>query len=211
MLRYNINMESDIIDGIIYRITNNAPETPNFGKSYIGQARSYEHYLGRLSSHKNKNSNIPLRVDIAKYGFDNFISEYKQYTCSLMALNDLEVAAIVMWNSVFSNGYNKTSGGSAGWIASEETKAKMSKASKGRNLGKKHTPETRAKMSAAVKGYKRALGAKHTPEQNQRQSERQKGRGLGRKLSPETRAKVSAARKRQINIRKQEASEVCFN
>jgi len=64
--------------------------------------------------------------------------------------------------------YNKTDGGegSSGWVASDETRAKMSAASKGKNIGKIRSKETRAKISAANKGKPcwakgKKLGTKH--------------------------------------------------
>jgi hypothetical protein len=73
--------------------------------------------------------------------------------------------------------YNKTDGGegSSGWVASDETRAKMSAASKGRNIGKIRSKETRAKISAANKG--KPCWAK------------------GKKLGPKHRAKISAFNK----------------
>jgi len=73
-------------------------------------------------------------------------------------------------------------GGSAGGAArSPETRAKLSKAHKGRTF----SPETRAKMSEARKGSVRS------PKTRSKMSESAKKRGI----SPETFAKMSEARK----------------
>ena len=69
--------------------------------------------------------------------------------------------------------------GASGYVASPETRARMSAANKGR----KHSAETRAKISAA--------NSNPSPEIRAKQSAANKGR----KLSPEHRAKVGAASK----------------
>lgn len=86
--------------------------------------------------------------------------------------------------------------GPAGLIHSEETRAKISIANRGRKL----SPETRAKMSAAMLGKVHEKTQKYSPETRAKMSESKKGR----KLSPETRAKISAARlgtKRSLEAR----------
>jgi group I intron endonuclease len=102
---------------------------------------------------------------------------------------------------------NVTDGGegTCGHIHSEETRAKMSAAHKGKNnhnYGKKLSTETRAKISAAHKGKKFSdetlakissanKGKKRSDETRAKISAVQKGK----KLSAKTRAKLSAAHK----------------
>ena len=74
--------------------------------------------------------------------------------------------------------------------------------------GHKHTDETKAKISAANKGKQNSLGYKHSAETRAKQSESKKGRKRsdetkskmsasmkGKKHTDETRAKISAANK----------------
>ena len=74
--------------------------------------------------------------------------------------------------------------------------------------GHKHTDETKAKISAANKGKQNSLGYKHSTETRAKQSESKKGRKRsdetkskmsasmkGKKHTDETRAKISAANK----------------
>jgi len=117
--------------GIIYRITNNAPESSHFGQMYVGQAASLKNYRSRLSSHKSKSSNEVLQCDINKYGVERFIFEYEEFDVDHETLNDLEIAAISKYDCLYPGGYNLTIGGAPG---SEKTRKKSSDA----NLGNKN-------------------------------------------------------------------------
>ena len=101
----------------------------------------------------------------------------------------------------------KTGNGSRGRIPSEETKAKMSKASLGNThlLGHKHSEETKAKMSKAGKGRKKSeehkakigkahKGRKHSEEFKARLSKAR----LGYKHSEEIKFKMSEDRRRSV-------------
>ena len=88
--------------------------------------------------------------------------------------------------------HNRTDGGegSSGWVPSEETRRKISEASKGNTymLGKTLSEETKRKMSETRKG-------KTFSEEHRRNlSEAQKGKSL----SEETRRKMSETRKGKI-------------
>ena len=75
----------------------------------------------------------------------------------------------------------KISAADKGRKATEETKAILSAAKKGNTyrLGYKATEETRANMSAAMKGNTRCLGYRHTEEAKGNMSAAQKGKYLG--------------------------------
>lgn len=75
---------------------------------------------------------------------------------------------------------------------SEEHKRKIGLASKGRNVGKKHTEEAKKKMSEASKG--RNVGKKHTEETKKIISEKNKGKvspNKGKPMSEEQKKKIS--------------------
>ena len=105
--------------------------------------------------------------------------------------------------------HNRTDGGegSSGWVPSEETRRKISEASKGNTymLGKTLSEETKRKMSDTRKGKT------HSEETKKKQSEVKKGKTFseehrrnlseaqkGKSLSEETRRKMSETRKGKI-------------
>lgn len=112
---------------------------------------------------------------------------------------------------------NGTDGGEGvvGYTYTDEARAKMSAAKKGKPLSSEHC----AKLSAALIGNQYALGMRHTPETKAKMSEQRKGNqhrlGIphteetkaklrGRKASDETRAKQSASQKaRYARIREE--------
>lgn len=99
--------------------------------------------------------------------------------------------------------------GSPGWSASEEQRAKLSAAMKGRRFsmdhranlsaslkGRKFSAEECAKISAALKGRTPSnKGKTHSPETRARISASLKGKSA----SPETRAKMGAAQKGRVH------------
>jgi len=105
---------------------------------------------------------------------------------------DLEIKLIAKHGRIdLGEGYliNKTDGGEGnnGWIVSEETRRKLSEASK----GKTHTEETRRKLSEAGKGRI------FTEESRRKMSELKKGRKRGA-FTEETKRKMSEAAKGKI-------------
>ena len=68
---------------------------------------------------------------------------------------------------------------------SEETKKKMSEASKGNKhaLGYKHSEEAKNKMSEAKKGNKHALGCKRSEETRKKMSDAKKGQNIWTKCT----------------------------
>jgi hypothetical protein len=80
---------------------------------------------------------------------------------------------------------------------SEEHKRKIGLASKGRNVGRKHTEEARKKMSNASKG--RNVGRKHTEEARKKMSNALKGKTSwmkGKTQTEETKKKISDSLKK---------------
>lgn len=106
-------------------------------------------------------------------------------------------------------------GGSTGMVHSEDAKRRISLA----KTGKKRAPfsdETRARMSAAAKGRKQSpeaiaktaaahRGMKRSPETLAKMSAALKGIGAGRHVSAETRTKISAVHTGRVNT--EEAKE----
>jgi group I intron endonuclease len=156
----------------IYVILNTMTE-----QVYVGQSKRIRK---RLQDHKSYlkglyHPNPYLQSSFNKYGEGKFVFRPMEY-CAAELLTEKEQYWINQFNSmnrVF--GFNMKEADFHAPI-SEETRAKMSEAKKGKDSnrkGKKHSEESRAKMSAAKKG---------------KDSNRK-----GKTLSEETRAKISAS------------------
>jgi len=173
---------------------NNIPEviciykiTSPTNKIYIGQTINAKK---RFSAYRKKNckKQIKLFNSIIKYGWENHLFEII-HECNESVLNELEVYYINKFNSFNTkNGLNLLSGGNH-FKASDETKEKMSNASKGNTkwLGKKHTDESKIKMSLSQKGRKTSDEAK------EKMSKIRKGRtawNKGIKHTEETKIKM---------------------
>ena len=174
--------------GYVYIIIN----TVN-GKAYIGISVN-DPEKHRIKDHLSGRGNQLLAKAVKKYGRDAFTYEILEANVFDEFLPDLEVAYIANYNTVVPHGYNLTYGGEGGGIPSEETRRKLSKASKGR----KHPPRTaehRRKISEAHKGKK---PKPHSAETLRKISEAQKGEKnhfFGKKHSSETRRKISESLK----------------
>ena len=148
----------------IYKITNNLN-----GKIYIGK-----------DSHDNPNyfgSGVLIKRAIKKYGKENFT---KEVVCDCFfdcETDDRERFYIKFFNSKVPNGYNLTDGGEGLINPTEETRAKIGKASSKRNKGmigwsrglSKENDERLAKRSEKMKG------TKQDPEVNKKRSQTQSG------------------------------------
>jgi group I intron endonuclease len=86
---------------------------------------------------------------IEKYGPENFTIEEVYNTDNIEDLNIKESYFIKFYNTMSPNGYNLTSGGD-NFFLSQETKDKISKATRGR----KATEEQRKRLSESHMGYK---------------------------------------------------------
>ena len=193
------------MDTGIYKITNMID-----GKIYLGQAVNIQK---RFKRHKymlsnNKHPNKHLQAAYSKYGEAAFTFDPIIY-CDESLLNEYEVDLIYLSESYKPEiGYNKTMGGEGG-KPTEETKAKLSAAHKGKKQ-KPRTEEHKAKISAAHKGIK------YTEETKAKMSASHKGRKMkpfteehkakisasrkGKKHTEEAKAKISAAKKRKTDI-----------
>jgi hypothetical protein len=102
-------------------------------------------------------------------------------------------------------GYNLTEGGegSIGWIPSEETKKKISKA----NTGKKRTEEVKNRLSELKKGVVPWMkGKSHSEEAKTKMSVAKKGKPSPKKGKPgkphseETKRKMSETHRKRISL-----------
>ena len=125
--------------GYIYMIRN----TVN-GKAYIGQ--TINKVENRINDHfsltQTRRGSHLLKRAIHKYGRDAFTVEILHEALDIF-LDDFEIAEIQKHNTLVPHGYNLDGGGNTNKFVSNETRRKMSEASKGRSL----SPEHRKKIS----------------------------------------------------------------
>jgi len=180
----------DMVDkdyfGIIYRVTNIIN-----GKIYVGQTVQTLEYRKNSHFNESKRSRFYFHQAIIRYGQKNFIWTILEHCDSKEELDEMEFHYIKQYNSFRPGGYNLTYGGDGtlGLIPNEETRNKMSKASKGHKMtetarqklilnhadfsgknnpmygvvspmkGKHHSNETIRKISMKLKG--RRLSEEH--------------------------------------------------
>ena len=125
----------------IYKITNKVN-----GKVYIGQSI---HIEKRWRQHCKTKDDFSIHRAIQKYGPENFNFEVL-LECPAEMLNNWERDMIALYDCISPKGYNLTEGGE-GYKCSEETRLKMSKASKNRDYywmrNRYVSAETRQKIS----------------------------------------------------------------
>lgn len=196
--------------GIIYKAT-----SPS-GKVYIGKT------FKTLVQRKNQHYSRAFRENRSK--FDNAIRKYGDSLKWIIlrdnipenSLSKLEIEEIKKHDS-FHSGYNGTEGGDGGkgHFVSEETRKKLSKASKGNKnmLGKYHSEKTKKIMSKIKKGKnnpnfgkraskttikrmsKASKGKKHSEETKKKMSGEGNGRAkLNLKISQEIRTKYASGK-----------------
>jgi group I intron endonuclease len=165
-MRYNKSM-------FIYRLTNTIT-----GLSYVGQTRCAVHkrainHKAQANSPKAK-SQTPMYRAIRKHGWDAFTVETLETLepgSSQEDLNAAETLWIARAGTLSPAGYNLTSGGGAGHVFSDASKARMSASSRRDQLsgetrrrmsegstGKRHTQATRAKMASQRTGEQNGNG-----------------------------------------------------
>ena len=190
--------------GYIYETTNLIN-----GKKYIGQRKA-----GRTALYLG--SGVALKRAIKKYGKENFVKRIICECGSKEELDLMEIHYITEANAVESDQYyNLVDGGSVlcgeknprfGKKHTEETKQKMSVASKGKTKSVEH----RRNLSAAIRGVKRRplsnttktkisganKGKVRTEEVRRTQSKRLKGI-IGRTHTTETKEKLQELAKTQ--------------
>lgn len=169
------------------------------GMAYVGQSVDI---VKRWSAHTTpgkKSSGIQNAIKEAGIeAFHFFVLEI----CAREDLNDREIHWIKTYDCVNPKGYNGNSGGGAPTKVSDATKKKVSASLKGntRNLGKKRGPpseETKAKMSSAQKGRPVFRSEKHEAALA--------AANKGKKISEEQRAKKSASLKEYYKNKKAQA------
>lgn len=140
----------------IYLITNLVN-----GKAYVGQTR--RSVDKRWKEHLKARSAGALSFALRKYGPDAFKIDVLEECYSKKLLNEREVRWIEYLGTMVPNGYNLTTGGDVGWDVSQETRDKLSLASKNMSeearekiklalIGREFSEETRAKLSIALRG-----------------------------------------------------------
>jgi hypothetical protein len=198
---------------ILYQTTNLINGKIYVGVHKLADTAKSKRYLG---------SGDGLRAAINKYGRKNFIRvTLAEFSCA----DDAYASEEAVVNEEFINRpdtYNMKIGGLGhkGIVAAAETRAKLSKALKGKthtlmtkmkisnshkgkvfseehraNLstshkGYTHTAETKAKMSAILKGNKRSVGRIVSDETRAKISIASKGRNLGKTLSEKQKNKI---------------------
>lgn len=139
-----------------------------------------------------------LTEAIKKYGEDKFFIELIEEVDSAGRAYELEQYYIKEYNTKIPYGYNLTDGGDGifGWEVTEEYRQECServkqlhKEKKVGMYGKNHSDETKRKMSVASKGKSKPwlIGRKLSPES----IEKLRQINLGRVLSDETKKKIS--------------------
>lgn len=135
----------------IYRIRNLVNN-----HSYIGSSKELAKRRNLHFSYLKRNAHVNKHLQNAYnlYGIENFIFEVLEYISNQYDLLYFEQRYIDYYND--GNLYNlcKVAGSKLGFKATEETRAKLSIVSKGRNIGRKASPETKLNMSKAHKGRK---------------------------------------------------------
>ena len=182
-----------MIVGVIYLITNLLN-----GKKYVGQTTNIKR---RIQQHKC--GELYIDKAIQKYGWKNFKVEVLEECYTVEQLNEREIFWIAELNSKVPNGYNLTDGGDGIVGCSEETRAKLALASKGR----KFSEETRAKIGLASKNRrpneetraKMSVAHKHRRPPDEKTRAKMSAAQKGHKLLAKSCAKISAA-KRKGNI-----------
>jgi hypothetical protein len=166
---------------------------------YIGKGkgnRAYKKKRGKINPPKDKSRIIFLKQNLT----EEQAFRHEIYMIAVFGRKDLG-------NGIL---HNRTDGGegSSGWVPSEETRRKISEASKGNTymLGKTLSEETKRKMSETRKGKT------HSEETKKKQSEVKKGKTFseehrrnlseaqkGKTPSEETKKKIGDAQKGEKN------------
>lgn len=175
---------------------------------YVGQ--TVKNPLHRLSSHKNSAKNgskLPSHTWMRKHGVDSIqmciIETFDQESLHLM--DEREMFHIAHYRSVSDNLTNLSDGGSVnrGFVVSEETRKKLSEASKGRKYG----PMSQAQKDMISRRHK---GKTISAEQREKQSEMMKGNSFakGNKVDREIVERLAKARVGNKHNNPQKANHV---
>lgn len=174
--------------GSIYLATNNAN-----GKQYVGQTirtvkeRWYDHCYCALHGITN---NSAVDRAIAKYGADSFTVETIAEGVPVEELCALETEKIIEYDTLSPNGYNLVASQEREYVVSEETRAKLSAASKrGHAMS---SPDRYAKIGMKSRG-------KHSMPMHPNTRAALIAANTGRSPSSETRRKMSESRKAMLS------------
>lgn len=198
--------------GVVYLIFNKVN-----GKMYVGQTTKT--IDERFSQHATCKTTL-IGKAIQKYGRENFRCDILKRCASKVEMDAWEKFFIAALKTKIPLGYNLTDGGegATGCPRSDETRAKISAANKGRevsdetraklsaaNIGKQITDETRAKIAMSLSGGKNHNYGKHpSPSTLEKMSEAKRGEknpNYGKHPSPATREKLSEALSGEKNPR----------
>lgn len=138
----------------VYRLTCQAS-----AKAYIGITRL--HPRKRWAQHKShalrENRQSAIGAAIRKYGSEAFVLEVICEGVDEEEASAIERGLIAAFKTMVPSGYNLTSGGEYRKVLSEESRAKISRAAKGRKM----SAEFRAQVSARFKGKSRIFSPQH--------------------------------------------------
>jgi len=173
------------------------------GLKYLGKTVSKDPYA-------YKGSGVIWRAHLKEHG-DDVSTTILEECDSESELESIGEYYSDLWNIVESKDFanmipESGTGNAKGIIHSDEARAKLSKAMKGKknSLGYKHSAETRAKMAKAKMGNTNSLGYKQTDEHRAKIGKAQIGNthNRGRIHTNEARAKMSAAaaKRREENV-----------
>ena len=179
--------------GLLYKLT-----FPN-GKMYLGITSGTARRRRILHRHHAKKGRPgAIQAAIRKYG-DCFSMNVLLIANDWQFLCEMEQRAIAVFRTKTPDGYNLTDGGegAVGVKKSLETRARLSAAAKGRNIGNRfalgyqHTEEEKAKIAAA------GIGRIFSQESRARIGATKVGNkwNVGRPCKEDTRAKISSAQK----------------
>ena len=160
---------------------------------YVGKGegdRAYKKYRN-VNPPKDKSRIIFLKQNLT----EEEAFKHEIYMIAVFGRKDLGMGIL----------HNRTNGGdgTSGRVVSEETKRKISKATKGENhplYGKKHSEETKRKQSEIKRGKNHPFYGKKHSEETRRKMREAANRGenhplYGKSLSEETKRKISEAGK----------------
>lgn len=170
---------------LLYLITN----TVN-GKQYVGITNGA--LQNRLNGHFQEvpRARVPLHLAMAKYGREAFRIEQLARASSREELCRLEREEIARRGCLAPAGYNLTPGGdgqSPGYVASEETRRKISERAK--EAWARLSPEERMAKNAAISAAKKGRAPQHKSRRSL----------VGTTRDEDFKAKVSAGVKRYVS------------
>lgn len=180
------------------------------GKAYIGVTK---HPDKRLPEHAAADTLIGRAI--RKHGACSFRFQILAVCPSYEYAYALERRAISRFNTLPPFGYNISEGGPNGIGHSEETRRKIGESKRGNayTLGLVHTEESKVKMSLASKGRgagktlseetRKKIAVAHTGQRRSEEARRRMSAAAkGRVRSPETRKRMSEAKIRMYAERK---------